>query len=125
MDAVKYFKEKTRMLNSLGRKFGKCDGASCLNCPLASMNNGKGLSCSDFEAEYPEEAVAIVEKWAAEHQQKTMLQDFLEKYPNAELAKDGTPFGLCPFRLGFTKYEGCCTYEYNKCFKCWNRLIEG
>lgn len=123
MDAVKYFKEKTRMLNSLGRKSGKCDGASCLNCPLAYMNNGKGLSCSDFEAEYPEEAVAIVEKWAAEHQQKTMFQDFLEKYPNASLTSYGTPH-ICPYELGYEGKEPVICFT-RRCIDCWNRPIEG
>ena len=73
MDAVKYFKERTRMLNSLGRMNLKCDGVRCANCPLSHHNSGKGLCCDDFEAEYSEEAVAIVEKWAAEHPQKTIF----------------------------------------------------
>ena len=34
MDAAKYFKERKRMLNSLGRKSGVCDGLMCSNCPL-------------------------------------------------------------------------------------------
>ena len=125
MDAVKYFQEKRRMLNSLGRIDGICMGVNCSRCPLSGENNGTKLTCRYFEAEYPEEAVAIIEKWATEHQQKTMLQDFLEKYPNVALADDGTPFGLCPNRLGFTEYDGCRGGKVNKCINCWNRPIEG
>ena len=125
MDAVKYFKEKRRMLNSLGRKFQRCGGVLCSDCPFSNINNGKGLSCSDFEAEYPEEVVAMVEKWAAEHPQKTMLQDFLERYPNAPLDKsDGTAI-ICPYEIGYE--EQCLDRNCNDigCVKCWNRPIEG
>ena len=124
MDTVKYFKEKRRMLNSLGRIDGICTGVNCSRCPLSGENNGTKLVCRYFEAEYPEEAVAIVEKWAAEHQQKTMLQDFLEKYPNAPLDKIGTPF-ICPYEIGYE--EQCLDRNCNDigCVKCWNRPIEG
>ena len=124
MDAVKYLKEKRRMLNSLGRKFGVCNGVLCSVCPFSNTNNGKGLSCSDFEAEYPEEVVAIVEKWAAEHPPKTMLQDFLERYPNAPLDKIGTPF-ICPYEIGYEEQRLDRNCNDIGCVKCWNRPIEG
>lgn len=120
MDAVKYFKEKRRMLNSLGRKSGACTGVMCSNCPFDDTNNGKNLDCTDFEAEYPEEAVAIVEKWEAEHSQKTLLQDFLEKFPNAPMRTDGTPH-TCPCVIGYEPFDKC----ENGCIECWNRPIEG
>lgn len=123
MDAVKYFKEKRRMLNSLGRIDGTCTGVNCSRCPLSWENNGTKLACTDFEAEYPEEAIAIVEKWAAEHPQKTIFQDFLEKYPNASLTSYGTPH-ICPCELGYEekKPEICSS---RRCIGCWNRPIEG
>lgn len=123
MDAVKYFKERKRMLNSLGRESGACTGVMCSNCPFDDTNNGKNLDCTDFEAEYPEEAIAIVEKWAAEHPQKTIFQDFLEKYPNASLTSYGTPH-ICPCELGYEekKPEICSS---RRCIDCWNRPIEG
>lgn len=125
MDAVKYFKEKTRMFNSLGRKSKVCDGVICSVCPFSYTHNGKNLGCTNFEAEYPEKAIAIIEKWAAEHPQKTMLQDFLERYPNAPLDKiDGTPI-ICPYEIGYE--EQCLDRNCNDigCVKCWNRPIEG
>lgn len=123
MDAVKYLKGKVRMMNSIGRKKWICSGAVCADCPFSYKNNGKNLNCSAFEAEYSEEAVAIIEKWAAEHPQKTMLQDFLEKYPNAPLSKiDGTPI-ICPYKIGYEEqYLDCNDIG---CVKCWNRPIEG
>lgn len=83
------------------------------------MNNGKALSCGDFELEYPEEAVAIIEKWAEEHPQKTILMDFLEKFPNAKLRNNGIPPGVCPDILGYSKIRRC----ERSCVDCWNRPI--
>ena len=125
MDVVKYFKKRKRMFNSLGRKSGVCNGVFCSDCPFSYTNNGKNLDCTNFEEEYPEKAIAIVEKWAAEHPQKTMLQDFLERYPNAPLDKiDGTPI-ICPYEIGYE--ERCLDRDCNDigCVKCWNRPIEG
>lgn len=46
--------------------------------------------------------------------QKTILQDFLEKYPNAKLRK-GIPRGVCAEGLGY------CVCDIDKsCFDCWN-----
>lgn len=113
MDAVKYFKERERMLESLGKTEGKCGGvSSCSTCFLHP--NGKCLY-NDVES------VAIVEKWSKEHPQKTMLQDFLEKYPNARLNTDGTPH-CCPTNLGYIKDPYC---KWEGCLKCWNRPLEG
>lgn len=121
MDAIRYFEEKKRMLNSLGRKSGRCDGLDCYDCPFSRFNNERKLQCSAFELEYPEEAVAIVEKWAEEHPQKTILMDFLEKFPDAhepEIMRN-----LCVRHLG---YEPCknCAIDNVDCAICWNRPIE-
>ena len=123
MEAVKYFEEKKRMLNSVGRTIGFCDSAECSDCPLYFENNGRGLDCNAFEILYPEEAVAIVEKWSQEHPRKTMLQDFLEKYPKARLEKNGTPKDVCPKNLGYCEGIYC---EINKldCVACWSRPLE-
>ena len=123
MDTVKYFKEKRRMLNSLGRIDGICTGVNCSRCPLSGENNGTKLVCRYFEAEYPEKAVAIVEKWAAEHPQKTIFQDFLEKYPNASLTSYGTPH-ICPCELGYEEKKPEICFS-RRCIDCWNRPIEG
>ena len=59
--------------------------------------------------------------WSQEHPRKTMLQDFLEKYPYAKLRNDGTPEGICPDILGYEDGESWCD---RKCVKCWNRPLE-
>ena len=123
MDAVKYFDEKKRMLDSLGRTEGKCDGVECSDCPFSHKNNGMELYCEVLEVLYTERAVEIVEKWSQEHPRKTMLQDFLEKYPKAKLKENGTPYRICPDTLGYCKGIYC---EINKldCVACWNRPLE-
>lgn len=64
MDAVEYLKNKRRFMNELCR-----DG--CLRCPFGIDSNGKNVECEDLEAEYPERAAEIIEKWASEHPVKT------------------------------------------------------
>lgn len=74
MDAVKYLKEEVRM----------CAEHRCENCPLGKAGDEQYCSsCCAFEEEYPEEAVAIVEKWSAEHPVKTRQSEFLKMFPNA------------------------------------------
>ena len=98
-----------------------CDkNDTCDNCLLYSGNNITGLSCNKFILKCPEEAEEILTKWAEEHPQKTILEDFLEKYPNAKLDKNGFP-KFCPFTLGFCD-NGCEVCVDVK--DCWNRPLE-
>lgn len=75
MDVVKYLKTKLRMCIAYHRE--------CKHCPLAIDNNGVELNCYMFQEHRPEEAVAIVEKWASEHPAKTRQSEFLKMFPNA------------------------------------------
>lgn len=64
-----------------------------------------------------------LENWDKEHPRKTILQDFLEKYPDAQLIEGKIPY-ICPYRLGYPVYEQCiCGNEYT-CLSCWNRELE-
>lgn len=64
MDAIKFLKENNRMCKT----FDLCDGREVDEmCELYVESNKKGLSCADYVATYPEEAVQIIEKWAKEH----------------------------------------------------------
>lgn len=111
MDAVKYLKEKKRM----------CKTKRCEECPLYSEDElGITVYCDGLQEEHLEKAVEIVEKWSKENPQKTILQDFLEKYPNAPKECTGEPH-ICPCNLGYEEYMDC---EEN-CFDCWNRPLEG
>ena len=54
---------------------------------------------------------------------KTILQDLLEKYPNAKRGKDGVP-KLCPSKLGYSDTENCSEMSFEECIDCWNRPVE-
>ena len=112
-----YFAEKRRMTKRA--KNGLCK-LGCSNCPLCSINNNKGQSCTAFEMLYPEKAIETVQRWSNEHPQKTFLTEFLKNYPNAPLDDDGTPKGVCPRALGLTDIDDC----DDNCVKCWNQPIE-
>lgn len=108
-----YFKEKERLCNST---------ANCYNCPLSSNNNGKNITCDNLQTTHPKKAIEIVQKWSDEHPQKTILSDFLEKYPNAPLNVHGIPEDLCPHDLGLEDiYEYCVGTE---CSECWNKPLQ-
>lgn len=122
-----YFAEKRRMTKR--RKiYGNAYMCKldCANCPLNSLNNGTNdkISCSDFEAIYPEKAISIIQKWSDEHPQRTYLTEFLKHYPNALLDDDGAPKGTCAYRLGLTTIDEC-RKKGGNCIKCWNQPIEG
>lgn len=116
MTALEYFEIKKRITENDGNR---CT-IECTNCPISTQNNGTGLYCHEFEIQYPEKAIKIVQKWVEEHSRKTILQDFLEKYPNAPHRPDGTPIA-CPFYMGYAMCSFCNT---GKCFDCWNRPLE-
>lgn len=111
MDAVKFLKEDERMCHTI---------ADCVTCPLSENNNKIRQCCSIFKQEHPKEYVEIVEQWSKEHPQKTIFDDFKEKYPNA-LLDDGIPI-FCPYMLGYNKEEKPCLGR--SCKECWNTSLE-
>lgn len=56
-----------------------CKAYECVDCPLSGRNNAYSTKCPQILMLRPTEASAIIDKWCAEHPQKTYLQDFLEK----------------------------------------------
>ena len=75
-----------------------------------------------MEKENPERAVYGIEVWAELHPVKTMLSDFLEKYPEAPLDPDGTP-NFCPVDLGYVEEREMDVCD-SRCAECWNRPLE-
>lgn len=114
-----YFAEKQRMVKQ--QISGVVCGISCEECPLSSINNGKGIVCSDFETCYLEKAIELVQKWSDEHPPKTYLTDFLKHYPNVQLYDTGIPKGVCPYHLGLMNKDDC--RKDRDCVKCWNQPI--
>lgn len=114
--AENYLAEKLRMTKRAEN--GLCK-LGCSNCPLCSVNNNKGLSCTGFEMNYSKKAVKAVQEWSDAHPQRTYLSEFLKNYPNAPLDDDGTPKRICPHELGLTDKEDC--DKDRNCVECWNQ----
>lgn len=99
MDAVEYFKTKSRMTKN-------CN-IGCDNCPLSyNYNKYDNASCMIFETIYPEKAVAIVEKWLQENPVKTYKSVFFEKFPNAPKSAEGYPTMFVDKVFGGTMADG-------------------
>lgn len=73
MDAVEFVKTLGRMCN-----------VECIKCEFWKRRSN-GESCMSWQKNHPEEAVALAEKWAAEHPIKTRQSVFLEQFPNAPI----------------------------------------
>ena len=111
MDALKFMKEYRRMCNYYPR---------CFECPRADEPNCNIEEMSDEEFE---NFVNTVEQWSKEHPQRTRLQDFREKYPDA-LMKQGNCPKTCAKDLGYCKE---CPYVKGlicDCDECWNMPVE-
>ena len=109
MDAVEFLKEKERMCN-------KC--SACSRCPVCKENNGFNLDCEDLQIENPEEFVAIVERWSAEHPVKTRQSELLKMFPDADLTRSGV-VNICPryTDVNYRKQDECCGTDCGDCIK--------
>lgn len=113
MDAIEFLKQRHRM----------CDMETCDSCPASFLDE------CDCDSKNIVELVEIVEKWSQSHPQKTMIQDFFEKFHNAPKREDGSPCA-CPAHLGYVKGNNanyweseCNEFDYNY-VKCWSRPLE-
>ena len=115
MDVLKFMKERRRMCNYY---------SMCQECPRA---NESTCVIEDMRIEELEKLISDVEQWSKEHPPKTRLQDFMEKYPNAEVYPDGQPV-ICCARLGYREHCGKSFddnhEEFKVCFNCWNMPVE-
>lgn len=113
MDAVEFIKERNRMCDSVD---------SCSKCQVYDE-----LKQCDFCTEDPEKLVRIVEQWSKEQPQKTVMQDFFEKFPNAPKTMLGYPYP-CAKDLGYPKSDSCSFGLKNtpgaNCRACWSRPME-
>lgn len=121
MDAVKFLKEDERMCHTI---------ADCATCPLSENNNKIRQCCSIFKQEHPKEYVEIVEKWSKKHPRKTLLDDFKEKYPNANWNINDCP-RFCPYDVYTFRFKPKCKLNCKKCkedgvfsSECWNTPLE-
>ena len=101
------FKEAMRIFNKI------CEGKEiCEGCVLEG-------NCIVIKGCDIERAEATLAKWAAEHPEKTIKDDFFEKHPKAMKVDAPTPV-TCAKHIGYTKE---CVASRN-CAECWRRPLE-
>lgn len=107
MDAVEFVKTLGRMCN-----------VECIRCEFWKRRSS-GESCAYWQKNHPEEAVAIVEKWAKEHPVKTRQSEFLAQYPEAEIAHDGV-ISICPIAISaaYREKDESCDSRSDTCAEC-------
>lgn len=114
MDALKFLREVQRMHNYYTSIYH-----DCLKCPMADMPCR--IPVTDWGGSVLNTCVERVEQWSKEHPQRTRLQDFREKYPNASMEPYGTP-AICCIDLGYCKND--CDLFKGNCVDCWNMPVE-
>lgn len=116
MDAVEYLKTLNRMCH--------CE---CFKCEFRKVRS-EFETCPVWQRTHPEEAIAIVEKWAKEHPIKTRQSEFLKMFPNVILNDKGQP-SLCAKLLDTTYHRvGGCGLDVDICQRCmdnfWGHEVE-
>lgn len=98
-----------------------CTGfTTCEKCPLYLFD--KDVHCKWTMCYCPDEAEAILAKWAEEHPEKTIADDFFEKHPNAPRDDANDPYP-CAKDCGYSKPPYCERIPF-RCNNCWRRPLE-
>ena len=113
------FKEAMRVWRRMCEDY---EAAECKTCPFDEAYGG---FCREFALTSPSKAEAILVKWAEEHPEKTIADDFFEKHPKALRGtgrmKD-TPL-TCAYQCGYGRSrDDMCGTSY--CAECWRRPLE-
>ena len=111
MDVLTFLKEYSRMCNSYVSEW------NCHGCPRATEAT---CEITDLGPEGIKKLINDVDQWSKEHPLRTRLQDFMEKYPNAQICESGVPSACCK-SLGYCK---SCDPVGNNCEVCWNMPVE-
>ena len=117
MDAKRFLEKLKRMCKSYGN--------NCKDCPARDSDGG----CIPEEAPCywdVDNILEMVEQWTEEHPRKTRLDDFLKKYPNAQVNGQGLPY-MVPRILGYCQANRCgnCPHVKDWGIKdCWDAEVE-
>ena len=105
------FKQAMRVIKRICTARDGCEKCELeLNCPFVTAP-----SYHDYD-----KAETILAKWAEEHPEKTIADDFFEKHPKAKKSDDGTP-APCAEDCG---YIDKCSPGEMSCADCWRRPLE-
>ncbi len=107
------FKEAMRVWKRMCKTIEECD-----DCPMCAK-----YACQATPDIQDESLIeSILAKWAAEHPEKTIADDFFEKHPKAKYIDNMVP-GVCAFYCGYDKPEYC-QRDAAICANCWRRPLE-
>lgn len=107
------FKEAMRIWKRMCKEHRECKG-----CP-AEYECVRPTGFAGYDESKIE---ATLTKWAAEHPEKTIMDDFFEKHPKAKRDEDGLP-PICAREIG---YLSKCPSDSKRvtCNDCWRRPLE-
>ena len=107
------FKQAMRVIKRICSLQDGCEKCELnLNCPFITIPS---------ELDY-DKAEVVLAKWAAEHPEKTIADEFFEKFPNAPRDDRNTPYP-CAKDCGYSKPPYCERVPFS-CDKCWRRPME-
>lgn len=106
------FKEAMR----IWKRMCKAADEECESCQMYDFCG----AC--VSAQSADKAEATLAKWAAEHPEKTIAEDFLEKLPKAVVWENGTPTA-CALDCGYGQPD-ICKRDIDICADCWRRPFE-
>lgn len=109
------FKEAMRIWKRMCGANSECNG----HCVLYDCCPGGGMPLEYIECSSVNKIEAILAKWAAEHPEKTIADDFFEKHPKAKRGDNGEP-KACAESCGYVK----CEPGAMPCAECWRRPLE-
>ena len=106
------FKQAMRIWKRMCKKHDRCSG-----CPMW----GKVEECPDMLWDTETDVEAILAKWEDEHPEKTIADDFYEKFPKAPRNGEGVPHS-CAADIGYSR-PPFCDQNTNCCAECWRRPL--
>ena len=109
MDAIEFFKQRSRMCGGFG---------TCKSCPIGKLKGNQ--VCAMWCQTDPGKAVAAVEQWAKEHPAKTRQSEFLKHYPNARIDQNTGALDICPMKIFGSAAGINCNVQ--PCFECEKRF---
>lgn len=108
------FKQAMRTVKRICEAVGGCDGCELLgNCPFVTIPSNIDLNKIE----------SILVKWAEEHPEKTIADDFFEKFPNAPKDIYGLP-STCARDIGYLRECSRKLSDATTCLDCWRRPLE-
>lgn len=117
---IDFFAEAERLCDSRDRC--EADAANKERCPMIGLCERALIKIRTEDAI---KLMETIQKWSDEHQKKTYVQDFFEKFPKAQSNSDGTPLFVCRKRIygGVPPKSEECDYN-GACKNCWNEPME-